>query len=573
MTLSKETLEATTPASKAASPTAAQPKPDLNRLRADAVSLDVPVKVHGSRVTEVVRGVTPHTEPFEEESSTMIVFPHGGVVRMATAVSVGQMLVLTNLRSSQDAICRVVKVRAYSNTQAYVEVEFTHRQPGYWGVHFPADDEESGLGTMAAAPAAVDTVEKKPVISSVSMKVETIAKAPATPHKTESAFAPIGSHEDVQPSASQTEIKPKVVPIAQPTPQLRVAPTPAPVAPAAAVAHVAAPPVVALPAKPVAVTREIVEPEIEEIEEAPVEAPRSSRSFGTLTGGSGKATRSGEAAEYLAHSEPAVHVQAAAPRGNVGLWIGACVFFLVAGLAGGAFYFRQHSAAPQQQAAMATPQSVQQSAADTTAQSQASQPAAENTQPAPSDRSGRASSQPSNQAPIQEVAEAQPRSASTPARELRPAPAPPTFVASNNARPVARANSKASEAAAPSVIGATSANTAEISDVIGSSNVAAPPAPTVRVRVGGVIVQPQLVHSVPPIYPTAARTANISGNVVLNAQVDKDGNVSSVKVVSGPVPLQAAAIAAMKQWKYKAATLDADPIATTVTVTIRFQQQ
>jgi len=87
MTLSKETLEATTPASKAASPTAAQPKPDLNRLRADAVSLDVPVKVHGSRVTEVVRGVTPHTEPFEEESSTMIVFPHGGVVRMATAVT------------------------------------------------------------------------------------------------------------------------------------------------------------------------------------------------------------------------------------------------------------------------------------------------------------------------------------------------------------------------------------------------------------------------------------------------------------------------------------------------------
>src|SRR5580704_2018963 len=143
MTLSKETLEATTPASKAASPTAAQPKPDLNRLRADAVSLDVPVRVHGSRVTDVVRGVTPHTEPFEEETSTMIVFPQGGVVRMNTGVSVGQMLVLTNQKTKQDAICRVVKVRANSPTQSYVEVEFTHRQAGYWGVHFSADDEDA----------------------------------------------------------------------------------------------------------------------------------------------------------------------------------------------------------------------------------------------------------------------------------------------------------------------------------------------------------------------------------------------------------------------------------------------
>ena len=30
-------------------------------MRSDAVSLEVPVKVHGSRVTEVVREVTPHT--------------------------------------------------------------------------------------------------------------------------------------------------------------------------------------------------------------------------------------------------------------------------------------------------------------------------------------------------------------------------------------------------------------------------------------------------------------------------------------------------------------------------------
>src|ERR1700683_3934926 len=112
--LTKDSLEvstsvAETPISDAGS----QPKQSSGQLRADAVSMEIPVKVHGSRVTEVVREVTPHTEPFEEQPTTMIVFPQGGVLRMSTAVNTGQMLVLTNLKSRQDAICRVVKVRTF----------------------------------------------------------------------------------------------------------------------------------------------------------------------------------------------------------------------------------------------------------------------------------------------------------------------------------------------------------------------------------------------------------------------------------------------------------------------------
>src|SRR5690348_4457497 len=186
MTPSKDTLEAVTPSARTATPAAApSAKTDLNKMRADAVSLDVPVKVHGSRVTEVP-GAPPNTEPFEEDTSTMIVFPNGGVLRMATTVSVGQMLVVTNQRSRQDAICRVLKVRAYSNTQAYVEVEFTHRQPGYWGVHFPADDEESF--PAAAPPPPSPEQDKKPVVSSVTVKVEPLPKSPAAPARNESAF-------------------------------------------------------------------------------------------------------------------------------------------------------------------------------------------------------------------------------------------------------------------------------------------------------------------------------------------------------------------------------------------------
>jgi TonB family protein len=223
-------------------------------MRADALSLEVPVKVHGSRVKEVVRGVAPSTEPFEEQTSTMIVFPQGGVLRMSTQANVGQMLVLTNLKTKQDAICRVVKVRANSNLQSYVEVEFTSRQNGYWGVHFPSEGSASSskpASQLAPSAAPVETKEKSvapphapqsvprsnlesapswkkpqtpvalpetpwgsmnraPSATTGSRDSETPAIPPVPPRPTakpESSFISIGTQEDVQVSASATLTK------------------------------------------------------------------------------------------------------------------------------------------------------------------------------------------------------------------------------------------------------------------------------------------------------------------------------------------------------------------------------
>src|SRR5579862_5789687 len=146
MTPTKETVE-TAGSISIKDTAAAKANTNVGHLRADAVSLDVPVKVHGTRVLEAVRGATPQTEPFEETTSTMIVFPQGGVVKMATAVVGGQMVVLTNLKTGHDAICRIVKVRPYAQLHSYVEIEFTHKQPGYWGVYF------SGDGAAETSPA------------------------------------------------------------------------------------------------------------------------------------------------------------------------------------------------------------------------------------------------------------------------------------------------------------------------------------------------------------------------------------------------------------------------------------
>lgn len=46
-------------------------------LENEAVGLEVAVRIHGSQVAAVVLDATEHVEPFEEDTSTMIVFPRG----------------------------------------------------------------------------------------------------------------------------------------------------------------------------------------------------------------------------------------------------------------------------------------------------------------------------------------------------------------------------------------------------------------------------------------------------------------------------------------------------------------
>ncbi len=103
-----------------------------------------------------------------------------------------------------------------------------------------------------------------------------------------------------------------------------------------------------------------------------------------------------------------------------------------------------------------------------------------------------------------------------------------------------------------------------------SSHVA-PPAPELRVPVGGMVQQARLIHSVPPIYPELAKTTRVSGDVVVDALIDAKGNVTTVKVISGPVLLQQAAIATVRQWKYEPARLDGQAVAMHLSVTVKFR--
>jgi TonB family protein len=100
-----------------------------------------------------------------------------------------------------------------------------------------------------------------------------------------------------------------------------------------------------------------------------------------------------------------------------------------------------------------------------------------------------------------------------------------------------------------------------------------PVAPAAPLPIGGDVKAAHLISSVPPVYPQLAKTQHISGAVLLDALIDVNGRVSSMKVVSGPVLLHQAAMEALRQWKYQAATLDGKPVPMHLTVTIQFRLQ
>lgn len=97
--------------------------------------------------------------------------------------------------------------------------------------------------------------------------------------------------------------------------------------------------------------------------------------------------------------------------------------------------------------------------------------------------------------------------------------------------------------------------------------------PAAPVPVGGDVKAAQLIKSVAPVYPQIAKTQHIFGNVLMDALIDASGNVSSVKVISGPPVLYPAAVDAVKQWKYSPALLDGQPTPMHLTVTVQFHSQ
>jgi TonB family protein len=106
-----------------------------------------------------------------------------------------------------------------------------------------------------------------------------------------------------------------------------------------------------------------------------------------------------------------------------------------------------------------------------------------------------------------------------------------------------------------------------------AGSVKEPTAPAAPLAVGGVVSPAKMISSVPPVYSSLARTQHVSGDVKIDALIDANGRVTSMKVISGPTLLHQSATDALRQWKYKPATLDGKPVPMHLTVTLQFRLQ
>jgi protein TonB len=100
-----------------------------------------------------------------------------------------------------------------------------------------------------------------------------------------------------------------------------------------------------------------------------------------------------------------------------------------------------------------------------------------------------------------------------------------------------------------------------------------PPAPEPRkpVRIGGQIKEPALVYRVEPAYPALAVASKMEGVVILEAIVDQEGHVESVRSLRVPTILDAAAIKAVRQWRYSPVLLNGRPEKFILTVVVSFK--
>ena len=161
-----------------------------------------------------------------------------------------------------------------------------------------------------------------------------------------------------------------------------------------------------------------------------------------------------------------------------------------------------------------------------------------------------------------------------------PQPAAPTRIPTTNAAPIVEPDGITAETvtavgsdlvAADDVIpglAGISATGVDGGDVVGPP----PPsrAPQAPIRTGGDVLPPQKIHHVAPAYPSIARSARVSGIVILDATIAEDGSVQDVRVLRSIRLLDDAAVDAVRQWRFTPTLLNGQPVRVLMTVTVSF---
>jgi TonB family protein len=116
------------------------------------------------------------------------------------------------------------------------------------------------------------------------------------------------------------------------------------------------------------------------------------------------------------------------------------------------------------------------------------------------------------------------------------------------------------------LIAASSAAPSDLGKVIDTP----PTVPSLGVPVSQGTAGGVLVRKVQPVYPPEARRLHRAGSVVIDAIVNVEGRVEDLRLVSGDPLLSAAAMDAVRQWRYSPYLLNGTPIPKQTRITISF---
>jgi protein TonB len=85
-----------------------------------------------------------------------------------------------------------------------------------------------------------------------------------------------------------------------------------------------------------------------------------------------------------------------------------------------------------------------------------------------------------------------------------------------------------------------------------------------------VMMQGNLIYKVDPQYPAIAKQLHIEGTVIVKAIISRGGVITHAEAESGQTLLAQAALAAVRQWRYRPYYLNHEPIEVETEITVKF---
>ncbi len=96
-------------------------------------------------------------------------------------------------------------------------------------------------------------------------------------------------------------------------------------------------------------------------------------------------------------------------------------------------------------------------------------------------------------------------------------------------------------------------------------------APAVPLKVSTGVLEGMLISPIRPVYPAIAQAAHLEGSVIVEAVISRTGTIESLRVVSGPLMLQSAAMDAIRGARYQPYRLNGEPTEVQTRITVNFR--